>query len=177
MTTEIDHRRADPLEEAIRTARSLRQRAHSAVGSLEEAQSLLATCETLRRPVAKDWLMGRVATLLSHFYVSSTDEAEMRAALSDWADALSEFPAWVIAEACREYLRTQERKPSIAAIRKLCQQHFAVVEFTRMKAMRGPQESERPSMSEADRAAMRARMAEAGDELVEKMRAKLEGTA
>jgi hypothetical protein len=82
--------------------------------------------------------MGRVATLLSHFYVSQMSEHEARAVAQDWADALLEFPQWAVDEACREWLRTQERKPTIAGIRKLCQQHFAIVECTRYKAMRGP---------------------------------------
>ena len=80
----------------------------------------------------------------------------------DWADALMEFPQWAVEEACREYLRTQDRKPTIAAIRQLCRQHFAVVEFTRQKAMRGPQPPEhRPTVSEGERAVMRERIAEA----------------
>lgn len=154
MANQIDITRGDP----IRIARSLRQRAHLPVKTMEEAQSLLAECETLRRPVAKDWLMGRVATLLSHFYVSLTDETEMRAILADWAKALAEFPQWAVTEACDEYLRTQERKPTIAAIRKLCEQHFHVVEFTRQKAMRGPvaesQEEPRKPMTCAQREAV-----------------------
>jgi len=122
--------------------------------------------------------MGRVATLLSHFFVSSTEEAEMRAMLSDWADALGEFPQWAIEEACREYLRTQERKPTIAAIRKLCQQHFAVVEFTCQKAMRGPSEAEaRSAHSEAHRAEMRDRVASLAEETIQRLRAKSEGGA
>jgi len=82
--------------------------------------------------------MGRIATLLSHFYVSPMSETEARAVAQDWADALLEFPQWAVDESCREWLRAQERKPTIAGIRKLCQQHFAVVEYTRQKAMRGP---------------------------------------
>jgi len=138
MANELDVAREDP----IRTARSLRASAQQPLTTMEEAQNLLRTCETLRQPVARKWLMGRVATLLSHFYVSPMSEHEAKAVAEDWADALGEFPQWAVEEACREYLRTQDRKPTIAAIRALCRHHFAVVEYTRQKAMRGPVERE-----------------------------------
>jgi len=99
----------------------------------------------------------------------------MRAVLTDWAQALSEFPQWAIEEACQEYLRTQERKPTIAAIRKMAQQHFAVVEFTRQKAMRGPAGEERREFSEEHRAAMTRRMAEAGNQTLAAMQARMGG--
>ena len=108
-------------------------------------------------------MMGRIATMLAHFYVSPLSEAEMSAVASDWAEALREFPQWAIAEACSEWLRTQERKPTPAAIRRLCQHHFAVVEFTRLKAMRGPtgqQDADRPPVSAKARAEMGRKIAE-----------------
>ena len=179
METALTNHQSNPAH----TARFLRQHAQSPVATMEEAQSLLATCETLRRPVDPEWLMGRVATLLGQFFVSQTEEAEMRAMLADWRDALAEFPQWAVAEACSEWLRTQERKPTIAAIRKLAQQHFAVVEFTRQKAMRGPQEGRNRKSdignrhSEEHCAAMRERMASLGAETVKAMRDKLEAGA
>jgi len=92
-------------------------------------------------------------------------EAEVKAVAADWADALGHFPQWVVEEACRDYLRENDRKPTIAAIRKLCQHHFAVVEFTRQKAMRGPvAEDVREPISEEEQAVMRDRITKAGEE-------------
>ena len=137
MDTQLQTHVSGPIKQQAHTARSLRRRALSEVASLEEAQSLLMPCETLRQPADRSWMMGRVATLLSHFYVSQTAESEMRAVMMDWHNALAEFPAWAIGEACSEWLKTMDRKPTIAGIRKLAQHHFEVVEFTRQKAMRG----------------------------------------
>jgi hypothetical protein len=92
-------------------------------------------------------------------------------------DGLSCFPAWVVQEACREWLYTQEKKPTIAGIRKMCQQSFGVVEYARQKAMRGPglrsweqAQAERPEVTEGDRA---KRGAQIGD-VLKKMQAKME---
>lgn len=156
-------------QDLARIARSLRHSAQAPISTMQEAQSILAKCETLRRPAKRDWIAGRVATLLSHFYVSLMGEAEMRAVASDWLDALAEFPEWAIGEACSEWLRTQDRKPTIAGIRKLCAQHFAVVEYTRQKAMRGPQATEeRAPISPEERAARAATIAETVERLARK---------
>ena len=117
-------------------------------------------------------MMGRIATMLAHFYVSPLSEAEMSAVASDWAEALREFPQWAIAEACSEWLRTQERKPTPAAIRRLCQHHFAVVEFTRLKAMRGPtgqQDADRPPVSTEARERMAAKVAEIHSDMAQRV--------
>jgi len=122
--------------------------------------------------------MGRVATMLSHFYVSPMSEAEARAVANDWADALGEFPQWAVDEACRDWLRNHTRKPTIADIRGLCVHHFAVVDFTRQKAMRGPVESRvREVQSPERRAEIAERLAKMGQEAADRMRAKMEGGA
>lgn len=165
MANEITQR-SDPRH----TARSLRASAQQPVATMAEAQAIMAQCETLRRPVDRRWLMGRIATLLSHFYVSPMSETEARAVAQDWANALTEFPQWAVEEACDEWLRTMDRRPTIAGIRKLCLHHFAVVEFSQRKAMAGP---DGPS---ADRgtvtSAHRAQMAEAGERVVKALRSK-----
>lgn len=119
-------------------------------------------------------MLGRVATMLSHFYVSEADEAQMRAMMADWRDALEGFPRWAIAEACSEYLRTQERKPTIAAIVKLCDHHFAVVEYTRQKAMRGPVVSDVPRSDNGQAQSNRDRVAKIGEDALRAMRARVE---
>jgi hypothetical protein len=82
-----------------------------------------------------------------------------------------------VQEACASWLATEERKPTIAGIRKLCQQSFGVVEYARQKAMRGPglrsweqAPAERPEVTEGDRA---KRGAQIGD-VLKKMQAKME---
>lgn len=76
--------------------------------------------------------------MLAHFYVSSMTDAEQRAIASDWIVALKDYPAWAIQEACTEWLQTETRKPTIAAIRALCAKRFEVVPWMRKQAMAGP---------------------------------------
>ncbi len=40
----------------------------------------------------------------------------------DWTEDLCEFPEWAINRACREWRRTQEDAPTIAGIRRLCEE-------------------------------------------------------
>ncbi len=117
--------------------------------------------------------MARIMTLLSHFYVSPMTPGEAEAIATDWAKALGAFPQWAVSEACDEYLRTQKRKPTIAAIVELCEGQFWVVDFTRRKAMRGPQSrrrhEEREPISEDARESMRKRLSDLHKDLSEKV--------
>ena len=171
MTTEIAN--LNPQNDPVRMARSLRASAQQPVETEAQAQMLMKACETLRQPVKREWLMGRIATLLSHFYVSPMSETEVRAVAEDWAAALGAFPQWAVAEACAEWLRSSNRKPTIADIRKLSQQHFAVVEFTRQKAMRGPKATPKPEHGKITEE-QRAQMAEAGNAALKRMVSKME---
>lgn len=61
--------------------------------------------------------MGRVATLLSHYWTDD-DPVELMAAIGkDWADLLEGFPQSVIQSACLQFMREEPRKkPTPAAI-------------------------------------------------------------
>lgn len=108
------------------------------IATQEDCQAILRTCQALSTPANREWIAGRVATLLSHFYVSSMGASEMRAIAEDWIAALGEFPNWAIQEACAEYLATETRKPTIAAIRQLTQAKIGAVSLMRVRAMQGP---------------------------------------
>ncbi|KAA5605441.1 hypothetical protein F1188_11105 [Roseospira marina] len=73
------------------------------------------------RPARRQDVSARVMTALAHFYVAAMPEGIHQQIAADWADALGEFPMWAIAEAFRKHLRTEDRKPTIAAIRSRCQ--------------------------------------------------------
>ncbi len=67
----------------------------------------------LRRPSPRDWLSARVVTLLSHYFISQTDERVAKAAAQDWIEILKSVPPWAVSNACRKYLAGSNgrRKP------------------------------------------------------------------
>ena len=65
------------------------------------------------------WLGGRIATLLSHYYVVSSSQALNTAIASDWLDALQGIPQGFIERAIKQWRNEQTRKPTPADIRIL----------------------------------------------------------
>lgn len=141
---------ARPEDVVMHMLRSWQASPQQPIATQEDCQAILRTCQTLSTPADREWIAGRVATLLSHFYVSSMGGTEMRAVAEDWISALAQFPRWAIQEACQEYLVTQERKPTIAAIRTLTQAKMGTVSLMRVRAMQGPGD-DRPWLRTQDR--------------------------
>lgn len=67
--------------------------------------------------------MGRIATLLGHYW-REDDPAEMNEAMGrDWADILEGMPPDAVSKACMAYLRTEpRRKPTPGAIYALARE-------------------------------------------------------
>ncbi|MBM1556684.1 hypothetical protein JQV19_08490 [Sulfitobacter mediterraneus] len=65
----------------------------------------------------REWIGGRIITLLSHYW-REDDPVELNAALGkDWADVLEGIPEDAIQKACIQYQRTEPRKkPTPGAI-------------------------------------------------------------
>ena len=64
--------------------------------------------------------MGRIVTLLSHYYRPDDDADLMRAMAADWYAVLKGFPTYAINGACVDYLTDEpRRKPSPGAIVEL----------------------------------------------------------
>lgn len=65
----------------------------------------------------REWILGRIATLLSHYW-REDDPSELTEAIArDWADILEGLPPEAISAACLAYLRSEpRRKPSPGAI-------------------------------------------------------------
>jgi hypothetical protein len=65
--------------------------------------------------------MGRIVTLLSHYYRPDDDPEIMRAQAGDWYVVLKGFPIYAINQACVDYLTDEpRRKPAPGAIVELC---------------------------------------------------------
>jgi hypothetical protein len=70
--------------------------------------------------VSREWLAGRIVTLLKHYFEADEDPAVIREMARDWIEVLGELPEAAIAEACRTYLCDEPRKrPTPGAIRGL----------------------------------------------------------
>jgi hypothetical protein len=57
----------------------------------------------------REWIGGRVTTLLAAFYQDKTDELVAEAALADWMDVLEDLPQWAIQKACIWWLKVGPR--------------------------------------------------------------------
>jgi len=69
----------------------------------------------------REWLMGRIVTLLSHYYRPDDDPDILRAQAADWYVVLKGFPVYAINGACVDYLSSEpRRKPAPGAIVELC---------------------------------------------------------
>lgn len=74
------------------------------------------------REAHREWIGGRVLTLLSHYW-REDDPVELTSAIGrDWADVLQGMPRDVLQQACLQYLREQpRRKPTPGEIYRMAQ--------------------------------------------------------
>lgn len=52
-------------------------------------------------PARHEWVMARVAALLSQYYASDVPQGAVRMMAEDWAAELGEYPEWAITKAVR----------------------------------------------------------------------------
>lgn len=76
------------------------------------------------RQSRREWIAGRILTLLSHYW-REDDPAEMDAALArDWCDILEGLPQDAIGKACMAFLRQEpRRKPTPGAIYAMAREY------------------------------------------------------
>lgn len=85
------------------------------------------------RSAHREWIGGRILTLLSHYW-REDDPVELTAAIGrDWADVLEGLPQDAIQSACLKHMRTSQRKPTPAAIYQL-----AIEAMPRPRLVRAP---------------------------------------
>ena len=65
-------------------------------------------------------LSAMVSRLLNHYWTGDDPAAVRKAQIADWLEDLREFSLAIVANAIREWRRTETRRPTIADIRKLC---------------------------------------------------------
>ena len=102
----------------------------------EEMDALVAVeafTEVALMPASVDEVVEPVARMFNHYTptFNPTGMAEEYAkhvmktrkmVQEDWVEALAEYPAWVVRDACKQWLYAEEGKfpPKIANIRKIC---------------------------------------------------------
>lgn len=64
---------------------------------LEIARSVEALCV----PASRDWVLGRVAALLSQYYAADLPKSIVKVMAEDWAESLRGYPEWAITKAVR----------------------------------------------------------------------------
>ena len=90
-----------------------------------QADQITADVQRLSTPATKQWISGRVATLLSQYFVSSVPDSMMAAIAEDWHEELKAYPSWAITKAVRWWMSSsnpeRRKKPvpgDIAAMAK-----------------------------------------------------------
>ena len=65
----------------------------------------------------RDWVAGRIATLLSHYWRDDDPVELITASADDWVEILSGMPQQALQDACLKYLRDEpRRRPTPGAI-------------------------------------------------------------
>jgi hypothetical protein len=95
-------------------------------GQHHAAQRLLADLDHELRPAERDWISGRIATLLAHYWTPDMPHKLQAAVAGDWVVILGELPRGAIEAACRRYLCGETRaRPTPGQIRSLAREEIA----------------------------------------------------
>ena len=68
---------------------------------LAERDSLTAQISALTQPAPTNWVLARVAALLTAYYAADVPSQIVSIEAEDWADALKDYPDWAITKAVR----------------------------------------------------------------------------
>ena len=131
------------------TSRQITDRTRTPNGS--HAAHVSSTPSSKEREAHHQWIAGRVATLLCHYWRDDDPEMLMGATARDWVKILEGLPQDAIDTACLRYLRDEpRRKPTPGAIYAMARAEIprpAVVH-----RLQPPPELERPPRVSAERA-------------------------
>lgn len=86
----------------------------------KQVTTALAQYRDYMKPALRGKISARVTVLLSHYFVPDLPIAAQTALLTDWVDALADFPWWAIQQACGEWLQSEPRRPTPADIVLRC---------------------------------------------------------
>ncbi|OOY20868.1 hypothetical protein BMI86_10200 [Thioclava sp. DLFJ5-1] len=97
----------------------------------------------LTRPATREWIVGRMAALLVHYYTAELPEKVNRAIGNDWAHELEGKPAWAISNACRWWMSAdnslRRKKPLPGDISERTDRELARIQTAKVMLERGVQ--------------------------------------
>lgn len=96
-------RHADPAT-ARRMMGSLQAFSAQLPADESEADRTKEAISYLSTPAPGKWIAGRVATLLSHYFVAQQEASIVEAVAEDWCAMLEVYPAWALSNASRWWL-------------------------------------------------------------------------
>lgn len=67
-----------------------------------------------------EWISGAVQSMLAHYFDPKLDGQTLTAALGDWIEVLEPYSRDCIGEARRRWVAREDRRPTPAAIKRLC---------------------------------------------------------
>lgn len=73
-----------------------------------------------RSPENVTMIAAEISRLMSHYWAANEDPRLRAAIAADWLDDLREFDAEWVRDACRDWRRSQAKRPTIADIRARC---------------------------------------------------------
>jgi hypothetical protein len=134
----------------------------------------------LSEPAHPARVMARVLALLNPYFDKDTPQAIREIEAEDWAHALSAYPYWAIERAARwwksENNEDRRKRPLEGDIARRCRVEMDAVNAAQrmltLEAKRREPE-QRPQHTEAEMAERRARMADAGNSVLQEMRSKM----
>ena len=88
---------------------------------MENLPDKSASAHSLRAHQAhREWIAGRIATLLSHYWRDDDPIELLTAMAADWVEVMAGMPQQAVQQACVQYLRNEpRRRPTPGAILEL----------------------------------------------------------
>lgn len=80
---------------------------HSRSGSQQEVNAL---ADALSQPAPKNWLLARIAALLSPYYEKDVPQGVKMIEAEDWLDAIEGYPQWAVTKAVRWWKSAENDK-------------------------------------------------------------------
>jgi len=93
-----------------------------------KCEAALTQMNTYLSPPEDRWILGRVATLLAHYWVGALPESVGAMVAEDWVKVLTRRPAWAVEKAIDEWVAEKNRRPTPAEIGQRALQ-FAATAF------------------------------------------------
>lgn len=80
--------------------------------------------DSQQRSLNSKLIAEQIFRLLTHYWAANEDDAVRRLQAQDWINDLKDYPAATVSDACTAWRRTEEKRPTIAGLRKLCDERM-----------------------------------------------------